>query len=162
MSNFTVIKIPTIDGQSSIKGYEKTLEIVSFSHSMSLQVAPGMTNSERTAGKPHFSAINFSRYTDSATPKLMQACAGGSVIKGDTILTVARLEAKGTVLPLVTFTLKNVVVSSVSVSGGGELPVESISLTYSHIQVDYHVQKVEGGKAGVSPFKFNLATNEPK
>ena len=161
MSNFTTLKLPTIEGQSTIKGYEKTLEIMGFNYGMSISIAPGMTNSERTGGKPNFSDISFSRYTDSATPKLMQACAGGTVLAGDTILTVARLEDKGAVLPLVVFTLKHVVISSLSLNAGGDMPIESISLTYSHIKVDYHVQKTEGGKAGVVPFLFNVATNAP-
>lgn len=161
MSNFTTLKLPTIEGQSTIKGYEKTLEIMGFNYGMSISIAPGMTNSERTVGKPHFMDISFSRYTDSATPKLMQVCAGGKVLAGDTILTVARLEDGGAVLPLVIFTFQNVVISSLSLNAGGDMPMESISLSYSHIKVDYHVQKTEGGKAGVVPFLFNVATNEP-
>lgn len=161
MSNFTILNLgPTIKGQSSIKGYEGMLEIMGFSYGMSIAVAPGMTNSERTVGKPHFSDISFSRYSDLATPSLMQACAGGTVIAGDTILTVARLEDKGAVLPLITFTLKNVLISSLSLSAGGDIPVENISLTYSHIEVVYHVQKTVGSPGGESPFTFNVATNE--
>ncbi|RYZ11872.1 MAG: type VI secretion system tube protein Hcp, partial [Comamonadaceae bacterium] len=152
---------PTINGQSTIKGYEKTLEVLSFSHSVSIATSPGMTNAERTGGKPNFSDLSFSRYTDSATPQLMQACAGGTVLDGDTILTVARNDESGAVLPMVVFTLKDVVISMVSTSGGGDLPMESVSLTYSHIKVDYHVQKIAGGLEGVTPFVFNVATNEP-
>lgn len=159
MSNFTVISIPTIKGQTTIKGYKDGLEIMGFNYGMSIAVASGITNSERTTGKPHFSEISFSRYSDSATPQLMQACAGGTVLKGDTVLTMARFDEKGAVLPLIVFTLKNVVISNLSVSGGGDVPMESISLTYSHIQVAYDVQKAEGGKEGLVAFKFDLATN---
>jgi type VI secretion system secreted protein Hcp len=161
MSNFVILDIPTIVGQSTVDGFKDKLEVLSFSYGVGIPITSGVSNSERTSGRPHFQDFTLTRYSDSATPQLMQATAGGSVLKGETKITIARNDEKGAVLPLMIFTLTDVVVANVSLSGGsGDLPVETISLNYTKIKLEYSVQKTDGGKEGVTPFQFNIATNK--
>ncbi|MES1265632.1 MAG: type VI secretion system tube protein Hcp [Variovorax sp.] len=160
MSNFALIKIPTIVGQTTFEGYKDNLEVLSYSHGVAMQVTHGVSNSERTAGRPNFQDFTITRYSDSATPQLMQACAGGTTLKGDTVFTIARNDESAAVLPLIVITLANVVITSISMSGGGDMPVETVTLNFTHMKLDYTVQKAEGGKEGVTPFVFNLATNK--
>lgn len=160
MPNFTTLKIPGINGQSTIAGHEKTLEVMTLSYAMSIAVSTGMTNSERIVGRPNFSEINFQRVSDSATPLLMMACATGKIVAEDTVLTIARLD-NNVVLPLFIFTLKDVVISNLSMSASGsDVPYESFSLSYSHIKIDYHVEATAGNDAGGTHFLFNVATNK--
>lgn len=163
MSNFIILDLPTIVGQSTVAGFEKKLEVLSYSYGVSIPIVDGVSNSERTSGRPNFQDFTISRYSDSATPQLMQATAGGTVLKGAAVLTISRNDANGTALPLLIFTLTDVVVSSVSLGGsGGDLPVETITLNYTKIKVDYSVQKTDGGKEGVTPFLFDIKTNKPE
>jgi len=68
---------------------------------------------------------------------------------------------KGAVIPLIKYTLKNVVLSSVSIGGGGgDKPVETVTLNYNHITWDFHNQKAEGAEAGHVPAKWDLALNK--
>jgi len=160
MSTSIHIKIPTITGQSEITGHEAQLEVLSFSHGASIPAMGHVSNKDRTAGHANFQDLAITRYSDSATPQLMQALSGGTVLHGDTVLTIARSD-KDTSLPLFVITLTDVIVSSLSYggSGGGDVPVETITLNYTKIKMEYSVQKSEGGKEGVTPFQFNLATN---
>jgi len=52
-----------------------------------------------------------------------------------------------------------VILSGFSVSSGGDLPSESISLNYAAIKVDYTKQKEEGGQEGVAPFGWDISKN---
>jgi type VI secretion system secreted protein Hcp len=53
------------------------------------------------------------------------------------------------------------VLSSVSVGGGGgDKPVESVSLNYASIKWDYTAQKEDGGKAGVVSGSWDVGANK--
>lgn len=42
------------------------------------------------------------------------------------------------------FTMKDILVSSVSQSGGGDAPMEALSLNFSSLKISYHPQKPDG------------------
>ena len=66
---------------------------------------------------------------------------------------------KGAVMPLIKYTLKNVVLSSVSIGGGGgDKPVETITLNYNHITWDFHSEG-RGCGAGPRRYQVDLAKN---
>ncbi|KAF1045360.1 Hcp family type VI secretion system effector [Xylophilus sp.] len=153
------VKLPNIKGQTQVKGFEDQLEVYSFQFGAGLHVTPGTTNSERTVGTASFSEVTLTRNSDSATPQLLQHLAAGEVLAGDTIVTFVR-EDKGEKLPLLIVTLTDVILSTVSISSGGDLPSETIALNYAVIKVDYTKQKEEGSKEGVAPFGWNISTNE--
>jgi type VI secretion system secreted protein Hcp len=56
-------------------------------------------------------------------------------------------------------TLTDVILNGLSVSSGGDLPQESVSLNYAAIKVEYTKQKEEGGQEGIAPFGWDLSKN---
>jgi type VI secretion system secreted protein Hcp len=65
------------------------------------------------------------------------------------------------VLPLMKYTLKNVVLSSISVGGGGgDKPVETVTMNYNHITWDFHTQEADGSESGHVETKWDLAKNK--
>jgi len=41
------------EGESSLKGFEKKMELLSFSHGVAMQITGDLSNTERTSGKPN-------------------------------------------------------------------------------------------------------------
>ncbi|CAA2103484.1 Hcp family type VI secretion system effector [Variovorax paradoxus] len=152
------LKLPGVTGQTQIEGHKDELEVQSFQFGAGLAVTAGTSNQERTSGKPSFSEITVTRSSDSATPQLLQKLAGGEVFAGDTIISFPR-EDKSGLLPLMVVTLTDVILSSFSVSSGGDIPHESISLNFAAIKVEYTKQKEEGGQEGIAPFGWDLSKN---
>jgi type VI secretion system secreted protein Hcp len=150
---------PPIDGTSTMEGYAKQIELLSFSHGVAMQITGDISNTERTSGKPNHQDFTITKYLDQASPKLNEACC-----KGDNFTSVEVVVArndKGAVLPLIKYTLKNVVLSSVSIGGGGgDKPVETVTLNYNHITWDFTTQKSEGAKEGHVDTKWDLAKNK--
>jgi type VI secretion system secreted protein Hcp len=153
-----LLSIPDIKGETTLKGFEDKIQLLSFSHGVSMQITSDVSNSERTSGRPNHQDLTVSKYVDLASCPMIAACNAGTNLKTVT-LTVGRNDA-GVVLPYLVFTLENVIVSSVSVSSGaGDRPCETISLNYTKIKWDFTQQKPDTGKKGNNGAVWDLAKN---
>jgi type VI secretion system secreted protein Hcp len=153
-----ILDIPDIKGECTLKGFEDKIQILSFSHGIAMQVTSDPSNSERTSGKPNHQDLTISKYVDLATCPTLAACNAGTNLKTCTI-TVGRNDA-GAVLPYLVYTMENVIVSNASLSsGGGDRPVETISLNYTKVKWDFTQQKADTGKKGNNGAVWDLATN---
>jgi type VI secretion system secreted protein Hcp len=158
MADLIILNIASIPGQSQQTNFVGQIECLSYSHGVSIQVTGDTTNSERTSGRPNHQDFHLTKYVDKATPLLNQNCCMGQNL-GAVTITVGRNDS-GAFLPLLVYTLQNTVISSVSVGGGGgDKPVETLSLNYSAIQWQYTVQKEAGQQEGQVPGAWNVATN---
>ncbi len=158
MADNIFLNISSIPGQTQQTNFTNQIECLSYSHGVSIQVTGDTTNSERTSGRPNHQDFHLTKYVDKATPLLNQNCCMGQNL-GATTITVGRNDT-GAFLPILIYTLQNTVISSVSVGGGGgDKPVETLSLNYSAIQWQYTVQKEAGGQQGQVPGAWNVATN---
>jgi type VI secretion system secreted protein Hcp len=150
---------PVIDGTCTLDKYEKQLELLSFSHGVAMQITGDVSNTERTSGKPNHQDFTVTKYLDQSSPKLNEGCCKGDNFKS-VLITIARND-KGAVLPLITYKLENVVLSSISIGGGGgDKPVETVTMNYNKITWDFHTQKFEGGEQCHVQTLWNLATNK--
>ncbi len=136
------IKIDGIDGESTDDKHKGEIEVLSWSLG-SQQTGTQSMGGGGGAGKVHYSDLTFSMYVNKSSPKLLLACSTGDHIKSAVL--VAR-KAGGEQQEYMTVTLSDVLVTSYSTggSGGGELPVESISLNFGKIEFEYKPQKPDG------------------
>src|ERR1700741_940282 len=150
---------PAIPGTSTMDKFAQQIELLSFSHGVAMQITGDISNTERTSGKPNHPELTATKYLAQSSPKLNEACCKGDNFKSVEV-TVGRND-KGAVIPLIKYTLKNVVLSSVSIGGGGgDKPVETVTLNYNHITWDFTSQKAAGAKEGHVPGKWDLALNK--
>lgn len=153
-----ILEIPEMEGTTQITGFEGKMEVMGFSHGVAMHATGDVSNTERTTGKPLHQDFNVSRYIDQATPLLNQACCEGKIY--DTVTVTVGRNDEGAVIPLITYTLTNAIISSISVSGGGGgKPVESISLNYGAIVWEFASQKEEGGAEGTVEGKWDVSAN---
>ena len=158
MADVIIMAIPSIPGTTQLTAFANGIECLSYSHGVSIQVTGDTSNSERTSGKPNHQDFHLTKYIDQATPLLNQNCCMGQNL-GTTTITIGRNDT-GKFLNLIVYTLYNTVISSVSVGGGGgDKPVETVSLNYSAIGWQYTVQQETGGQEGQVPGSWNVATN---
>jgi type VI secretion system secreted protein Hcp len=153
------LDIKDVEGDTDIKGFDKKIEVLSFSHGVAAQITGDVSNENRTSGRPMHQDFTATKYVDKASPKLNQKCCEGTNL-GEVTVTVARNDA-GVLLPFLVYKLKDCVISSVSIGGGsgGGKPVETLSLNYSAIEWKYVVQKQEGGKEGEVVGKWSVSAN---
>ena len=141
-----------------VKNPQVDVRVLAY-RSQKVQVTGDVSNTERTSGRPMHQDFNLTKYIDKTTPLLNQHCCEGKLFATATI-TVGRNDA-GVVIPLIVYSLTNVIISSVSVGGGGgDKPIENFSLNYATIKWDFSTQKEEGGKEGTVQGKWDLSLNK--
>ena len=144
-----------VKGESTRAGFKDKIELLSFSHGVAMQVTGDIGTRERTSGRPSHQDMTVTKYLDSASPTLNQRCCEGKVFPQVEII-VGR-DDHGTTAELMRYTLKNVLISSVSIGGGGgDRPVEALTLNYTGIEWSYKSPQKPGDD---SKGKWDLSTN---
>lgn len=158
MPDALILELDGYEGESQIKGFEKKIEILSFSHGVAMQVTGDVSNQERTSGKPNLQDLTVSKYMDKSSTVLKQACAEGKIIKSAKLF-VLRNDA-GSLIEMFRYELENPVVSSYSTgAGGGDKPVDTLTLNFAKVKWVYTVQGEGGAKAGEIPGQWDIALN---
>jgi type VI secretion system secreted protein Hcp len=118
----------------------KPIELLSYSHGVSMPLSPANpSNTDRRIGRCHHNDFVITKYVDVTTPVMNSYCSSGANIQTATVKVYASINPTGgtagtTVDPDITYTLSNVIVSSVSVGGGGgDRPIETLTLNYTAI-----------------------------
>jgi type VI secretion system secreted protein Hcp len=147
-----------IKGESSLAGYEGKIELLSFSHGVAMQMTGDISNSERTSGRPSHQDFTVTKYLDAASPVLNQACCEGKDFPQAHVI-IGRNDG-GRLGELMRYTLSGVLISSISVGGGGgDKPVETLTLNYNKIEWSFTSQRPEQGKERSVEGKWDLAQN---
>lgn len=154
------LKIDGIKGESTDDKHKDWMEILSFNWGVSQMASASVSATGGGAsGRASFQDLTVVKTMDSASPLLFKACAKGDHIK-EAVLELCR--PGGDKLKYMEYKLTDVIISSVSVGGGGGgEPTESISLNYAKIQQTYTRQKREGGASGGNvPTGWDLKENK--
>ena len=149
-----------IKGESTDSKHKDWIEIYSYSFGMSQAVSGSMsTAGAKASGRADFSDFSVMKALDSASPKLMVACANGTDIP---TVELELCRATGDKQKFYKITFENVIITSVSPSGssGGDVPMESVSFAYSKIKWEYTGTDPRTGKAGgATEGHWDLASN---
>ena len=89
------MKIPGVDGESTVAGHVGEIELDSFSFGLT-NVQSSPTGGE--TGRPVFQDFHFTSKVGKHSPQLFMACANGKHI-GSALLTLESVNRKGTVAP---------------------------------------------------------------
>lgn len=154
----TYLKIAGIDGEATFKGHQNEIEVQWWNWSVENAGRPG-SGGGSGAGKAVLRELVFSHVYDKASPLLAKACAKGTHIPTATLS--ARKAGKGQQDYLVV-TLKDVLVTRVSMSGENDGINESVTLGYGEIGFVYRPQDDKGGFGPGVEFGWDTKKNKVK
>ncbi len=135
------LQITGIAGESKEAKHKDWIDVLSWSFGES---NPGTvaTGSGAGAGKVQMSDFNFMATTSKASPKLFLACATGQHMK-EAKLSAVKTGAMQ--LEYLSWTFSDVLVSGYQTTGsGGDVSMDSVSLAFSKVKVEYKAQKADG------------------
>ncbi len=153
------LKLDTIDGESKDNTHSKEIEIISWSWNEAQQGTFGQ-NSGAGSGKVNMGDMSFSMMCCKASTPMMAACASGKHLSGGAILT-CRKAAGDTPVEYMKITLKPVMITSYQTGGssGAEIPIDSFTLNYATIKIEYKGQKDDGTAENAPAFGWDLEKN---
>jgi type VI secretion system Hcp family effector len=142
------LQIEGIPGESTDEKHKNWIEVASYSHGVS-QTAAGArsTGGAATAGRCDHQDLSIVKELDKASPELNLHCCNGKHIKKVTLELCRATEDKQ---PYMNYILEDVIVSSVSIGGGGGgIPTESVTFNYGkmnwvYIETDHQTGKKIG------------------
>jgi type VI secretion system secreted protein Hcp len=159
---FIKFEEPGIEGEVTASSHTNEVQVLSWSHSFNQPTSPTRSSAGGgTVEQANHSDFSFSKYTDSSTDDLLKMCWTGKQI-GKATFCAYRANGDNTPVKYLEIAMSNVVVSNLSVGGGtGDIPVETINLSYGKVQYSYIPQKeADGTGDGVQPVSHNLMTQE--
>jgi type VI secretion system secreted protein Hcp len=152
------LKIDGIKGESHDHKHGGEIDIESFSWGMSQTGSFGGGGGGGT-GKVAFHYLSVVKKLDTASTALMLHCASGKHVP-KAILTVRKAGDKP--LEYLKITMEDLLVSSVQASGseGGETPMESLSLNFAKVKVEYTEQDAKGAAKAPVLFGWDVKANQ--
>lgn len=155
------IEYEGIQGNVTADGYKEHIKVLSlhFGVGRGISMEPGnMANREAT--RPTLSEITFTKLADNSTTSMFKESVTGATGKKVKIKFVQTGADK--VIEFMDYELEECLVSGYSISADGESdPVETITLSFAKILVNYH--DYDKKNAGKSPQRvgYDLETAKP-
>ncbi len=154
------IKFDGVDGESKDKGHDKWSDLTSFTQIVHKPGA-GATGAARRRGTVMVEDIQCCKLLDKSSPKLAEAVCKGKVFpKVEIHVTVSNTDSGRETY--YAYALKNVMVTSYSVSGGSQdKPAEQFSLNFEEIKVKYTETDEKGTKKGDVAYGWDVEKGVP-
>ena len=151
------MKIETVDGEAQDAKHKKEIDLLSWSWGVS-NSGSAHNGSGAGAGKANVHDLTFTKWVDSATPKLTLACCSGKHFKDATLII---RKAGDKPLEYVKIKMETVLVASVSTggSGGQDRLTENVTLNFAKLSLDYVPQDDKGGAGTPIPMSWDIASN---
>ena len=140
------LKIDTIEGESEAVGFEKQMQIESWSFGASNSGSSGVGTGAGT-GKVSLQDFHFVIQNGKASVPLFLACAKGNHIEKAT-LSCRKTGGGGTPYTYYRVIFEDLVISSFQTGGSNgsqTLPMEQISFNFTKITHNYYEQDTKGG-----------------
>jgi len=146
-------KIGDIKGESLDNKHKDEIEVLSWSWGVTNDAAQSMGGGGG-AGKASFHDLSFTHKIDKASPVLMKGCATGQHLKEATI--TRRKAGKGQQDFLV-IKMNDVLITAVTdVDSNEGSDLETVSLAFAKVDLEYRPQKADGSLAAGIHFKYDI------
>ena len=151
------LKIDTVEGEAQDTKHKKEIDVLSWSWGMnnngSAHVGGGAG-----AGKVNVQDLTFTKWVDSASPKLFLACCSGKHFKDATLIV---RKAGDKPVEYLKLKMDGVFIASVSTggSGGEDRLTENVTLNFSKVSLDYVPQDDKGAPGTAIPMSWDISAN---
>jgi type VI secretion system secreted protein Hcp len=149
-------KIGDIKGESVDSKHKDEIELLSWSWGVA-NSGPHSGGGGGGAGKAGFHDLSFTHKIDKASPLLLRGCATGRHLKEATI--TRRKAGKGQQEFLV-IKMNDVIITSVTETDDGAGQMESVTLAFAKVDLEYKPQKPDGSLDAGLHFKYDIKANK--
>jgi type VI secretion system secreted protein Hcp len=159
---FLKLTTPDITGESTDSSHAGEIQVLSWSHSFNQPTSPTRSSAGGgTVEQANHSDFSFTKYIDASTDDLLKMCWSGKHIQKG-VFSAYRSNGDNKPVEYLVITMEKIIVSNVSIGGGtGDIPTETITLSYGTVEYKYIPQKEDDGTGeGAQPVKHDLIKQE--
>lgn len=152
------LKIDGLEGESATKGFEKQIDVLSWSFGAS-QTGSMAFGGGGGSGKVSVGDLEITKRFDKASPKLFESLSTGKHIK-EAILTLKKAGGDKSVEYL-NFKMTDIIISRVNWGGigEGEYPTEQVHINFAKIEIVYTEQDAKGVAGPKTRAGFDVKLN---
>jgi type VI secretion system secreted protein Hcp len=153
------LKINGVDGESKDDKHKKDIDVIAWSWGIS-NSGSAHVGGGAGAGKVNVQDVSFTKWVDSASPKLMLACCNGTHYDDATL--VVRKAGGTNPVEYIKIKLTEVMITSISTggSGGEDRLTENVTLNFAKFNLDYTPQDDKGAAGTAIPAGWDIAGNK--
>ena len=148
-------KLGDIKGESLDNKHKGEIELLSWSWGVTHPAKS--TGSGAASGKATFHDLSFTHKIDKASPSLMKSCATGQHLKEATI--THRKAGKGQQEYLV-IKMNDVLITAVAEDDSKESGLETVSMVFAKVDLEYRPQKADGSLDAGIHFKYDIKAHK--
>lgn len=152
------LDIDKVEGECTAKGFEKKIEIFSFSWGASNPTTVGSGATGISGGKVSISSFNFMKKTEKSSTTLFAACCRGDHF-ATAKLTMRKAGGTAGQSAFLIYEFTDVMVESIQWSGstgGDDTPTESVSIAFAACKITYNAQDATGKMAKAGEASWDL------
>lgn len=167
------LKLDTIEGESTVKGHEKEIIVLSYEQGIEATVAPA-SGSGSSSGKARFSGVCIRKEVDKASIPMMLACASGQVLR-QAVFTFRRNPGS---FDFYKVTLEEISITKLVQRAGTEAQypltfealnrgeadngfLDEAALSYARIRWEHRAQRANGSVGVTTSGGWDLRLNRP-
>jgi len=156
MATDNYLKVDTIEGEVEAVGFEKQIQIESYSFGASNPGSAGV-GTGMGSGKVSLQDFHFVIKNGKASPALFLATAKGNHIP-QAILSLRKSGGDGKPYVFTKYTFKDILISSFQTGGskGGDGPIDQCSFNFTAITVEYFQQKADGSVSLTNTVSYDI------
>ena len=153
------LQITGVPGESKDSKHKDWIDVLSWSFGESNPGSHQVGGGGAGAGKVQMSDITFMTRMSKASPKLFLSCATGKHMNEAKLVGVHGGSMQQEYL---TWTFSDVLVSSYQTQGsaGDDIVMDSVSLAFSKVRVEYKMQKADGSLDKAITAGWDLKSNK--
>lgn len=154
------LKLDGIPGEVELDGFERSIDVLSWEWSLEQPRLIARPN-RATPARAEFNGLDFVHEFDKSSPKLMLAVANGTIFPEATLHVLAQPDGEEENEAYLVITLHKVRVARLDVTADSDLrPVESLTLNFVGVKVEYFMQTEDGTLEKENEFVWNVRTNK--
>ena len=148
------MKIDGIDGKVTAKGHEKWIDVSSMQWGVGRAISSSVgTSADREASKPSISEVSVTKIMDQSSPLIFtEACVG----KGKKVTVDLCTTGTESIDTYMSYELEDCMISGYSVSSGGDRPSESISLSFTKMNMKFTPYDDKGKPMSPLPAGYDM------
>ena len=147
--------IDGIQGKVTAKGHEGWIDCSSLQWGVGRAISSAVgTSADREASKPSISEVSITKLMDESSPMIFtEACVG----KGKKVVIDLCTVGTDQINTYMSYELEECMISGYSVSSGGDRPSESISLSFTKMEMKFTPYDKNGKPTSPLPAGYDMA-----